>query len=61
MVQQRWRLPNLIVLAMTAVLVACGGGTALELTELQRAGGKRLAAAAFLAGHPMPPGERLGV
>ena len=25
MVQQRWRLPNLIVLAMTTVLVACGG------------------------------------
>lgn len=35
--------------------VACGEG-ALRLTELQRAGGKRLPAAAFLAGHPIPAG-----
>ncbi|MFT3666842.1 methionyl-tRNA formyltransferase [Piscinibacter sp.] len=37
------------------IVVACGSG-ALRLTELQRAGGKRLAAAAFLAGHPIAPG-----
>ncbi|MGD9832231.1 MAG: methionyl-tRNA formyltransferase [Piscinibacter sp.] len=36
------------------VEVACGEG-ALRLTELQRAGGKRLPAAAFLAGHPIAP------
>lgn len=35
--------------------VACGEG-ALRLTELQRAGGKRLPAAAFLAGHPIERG-----
>jgi len=35
--------------------VACGEG-ALRLTELQRAGGKRLPAAAFLAGHPIASG-----
>ncbi len=35
--------------------VACGEG-ALRLAELQRAGGKRLPAAAFLAGHPIEPG-----
>ena len=37
------------------VVVACGSG-ALRLTELQRAGGKRLAAAAFLQGRPIAPG-----
>ena len=42
------------------VLVACGEG-ALLVTELQRAGGKRLAAAQFLAGCPMPVGQVLGV
>jgi methionyl-tRNA formyltransferase len=42
------------------IVVGCGGGTAIRLLELQRAGGKRLAAAAFLAGCPMTPGERLG-
>ena len=37
------------------LLVACGRG-ALLVRELQRAGGQRLAAAAFLAGHPIAPG-----
>jgi methionyl-tRNA formyltransferase len=41
------------------IVVACGEG-ALCLTEIQRAGGKRLAAAPFLAGHALHPGERLG-
>jgi methionyl-tRNA formyltransferase len=41
------------------ILVACGEGC-LRLTELQREGGKRLAARDFLAGHPVAPGERLG-
>jgi methionyl-tRNA formyltransferase len=51
-----------IVLATrpTGITVACGGATAVELTELQRAGGKRLPASAFLAGCPLRPGERLG-
>ena len=40
------------------VLVACGEG-ALLATELQRAGGKRLAAADFLRGCAIAPGERL--
>ncbi len=42
------------------VEVACGEG-ALLLTELQRAGGKRLPAAAFLSGHPIAPGARFHV
>jgi methionyl-tRNA formyltransferase len=43
----------------TGVQVACGSG-ALRLTQLQRAGGKRLAAADFLRGFPLVPGQRFG-
>ena len=51
--------PGTVLAADTAgVLVACGQG-ALLATELQRAGGKRLAAADFLRGCPIQPGERL--
>lgn len=39
------------------ILVACGVG-ALRLTEIQKAGGKRLPVASFLAGNPVEPGER---
>jgi methionyl-tRNA formyltransferase len=39
----------------TGILVACGRGTLL-IRELQRAGGKRLGAGAFLAGHPVATG-----
>jgi len=38
--------------------VACGDGGRLEIVELQRAGGKRLAAADFLRGFPLEPGSR---
>jgi methionyl-tRNA formyltransferase len=41
------------------IVVACGNG-ALHATEMQRAGGKRLAAADFLRGVPLAAGERLG-
>ena len=33
--------------------VACGGGKLLRITELQAQGGKRMAAAAYLLGHPI--------
>ena len=51
-----------IVLAAGAdgIVVACGEG-ALCLTELQKPGGKRLAAADFLHGFPLKPGQRLAV
>ena len=42
------------------VVVACGDG-ALRLVELQKAGGKRLAAASFLAGTPLAAGARFDV
>ena len=40
------------------IVIACGAG-ALNVLELQRAGGKRLTAAQFLAGFPLAAGERL--
>jgi methionyl-tRNA formyltransferase len=40
------------------LVVACAQG-ALEIIELQRAGGRRLPAAQFLQGHPIPQGVRL--
>ncbi|MBU1362233.1 MAG: methionyl-tRNA formyltransferase [Gammaproteobacteria bacterium] len=39
------------------VVVACGQG-ALAVTELQKAGGKRLPVQQFLAGHPLKVGDR---
>ena len=40
------------------IVVACGS-KALRVLELQRAGGKKLTAAQFLAGFPLTAGERL--
>lgn len=39
------------------IVVACGSG-ALAVSELQKAGGKRLAVREFLAGHPLKAGDR---
>lgn len=41
------------------ITVACGNRTALKLLELQRAGGKRLPAPAFLDGYVLAEGEHL--
>ena len=41
------------------IVVACGRD-ALRLTELQMAGGKRMTAAAFIAGHTLRPGSFFG-
>jgi methionyl-tRNA formyltransferase len=40
--------------------VACGGGTVLRLTRLQRAGRAAQEIDAFLRGHPLAAGDRLG-
>ena len=40
-------------------LVACGDGTALELLELQKPGGRRMPVLAFQHSDPMIPGDRL--
>ena len=42
------------------IRVACGAGSVLRLTVLQRAGGKRLPAADFLRGFALAPGQVLG-
>ncbi|WP_184433621.1 methionyl-tRNA formyltransferase [Roseospira goensis] len=43
-----------------APTVACGGGSALRLTRMQRAGKAAVDADAFLRGRPLPPGSVLG-
>ena len=56
----RFGAPGGIVRAGAAgIVVACGDG-ALMATELQRAGGKRMSAAAFLAGHRLATDARFG-
>jgi methionyl-tRNA formyltransferase len=42
------------------LLVGCGGGTAIELVELQLEGKKRTSAQDFLRGYRPLPGEKLG-
>lgn len=39
--------------------VACGGNSTLRIRDLQRAGGKRLAALDFLRGHAIAAGDRI--
>src|SRR5712692_1071622 len=51
--------PGTVLAAGDALVVACRDG-ALAITELQRAGGRRLAAAHFLRGHALSPGARFG-
>jgi len=43
-----------------AMLVACGGGTALRLLRVQKAGRAAMEAGAFLRGHAVPTGTVLG-
>jgi len=43
------------------VLIACGEGSALQVTELQKPGGRRQPAQQFLQGMPLPPGTRFAV
>lgn len=52
--------PGEIIAAISdGILVKCGAG-ALRIQELQKAGGKRLSAAQFLAGNPLAAGQKLG-
>jgi methionyl-tRNA formyltransferase len=51
---------RILAVGSDGIVVACGDG-ALRLTELQKAGGKRLAAADFLRGFPLKPGQRFAV
>jgi methionyl-tRNA formyltransferase len=56
----RFGAPGTVVHAdAKGIAIACGHGT-LTVTVLQRPGGRRLPAAAFLAGHPVATGTRWG-
>jgi methionyl-tRNA formyltransferase len=48
---------EILSVAKDGIVVACGDG-ALRVTELQKAGGKRLPVAQFLAGNGLEPGQR---
>lgn len=48
---------TILAVERTAVVIACGDG-ALAVSELQKAGGKRLPVQQFLAGHPLKVGDR---
>ncbi len=50
-----------LALDASRLLAGCAEGTALELEELQIEGRKRMAAADFLRGCRIQPGERLGL
>lgn len=52
--------PGTVLSASEVGLVVACGESALCLTELQRPGGRRQPAAAFLAARPVAPGTRLG-
>jgi len=49
---------QVIAVDAEGILVACGAGTGLMLTELQRPGGRRQAVRTFLQGCAIAPGER---
>ena len=48
----------MVAVSADGIEVACGSG-AVRLTEMQRPGGKRMAAAQFLQGHSVQVGDRL--
>ncbi|MFJ5381468.1 methionyl-tRNA formyltransferase [Cupriavidus sp. CER94] len=51
--------PGTVLAADAAgVIIACGDGSALQVTELQKAGGRRQLAQQFLQAMPLPPGTR---
>ncbi|MBS0300972.1 MAG: methionyl-tRNA formyltransferase, partial [Proteobacteria bacterium] len=47
---------QILLVSDDGIDVACGAGSVLRLTTLQRAGGKRLPAAQFLRGFALAPG-----
>jgi methionyl-tRNA formyltransferase len=53
------RRGTVVSAAADGIVVAAGDG-AVCITELQKAGGKRLSAPVFLAGSALAPGTRLG-
>ncbi|MBS1141163.1 MAG: methionyl-tRNA formyltransferase [Proteobacteria bacterium] len=56
----RGEMGTILALDRSSVVIACGDG-ALAVTELQKAGGKRLPVQQFLAGHPLAVGDRFDI
>jgi methionyl-tRNA formyltransferase len=53
--------PGRVCAADTSGITVAAGTRAIRISELQRAGGKRVSAAAFLSGCALVPGDRLHV
>ena len=53
-------LGSVLAVDKKQVVIACGEG-ALAVSELQKAGGKRLPVQQFLAGHPLKVGDRFDI
>jgi methionyl-tRNA formyltransferase len=51
---------SILAVDKNSIIIACGEG-ALAVTELQKAGGKRLPVQQFLAGHPLVVGDRFDI
>jgi len=58
-VAQRGAAGEVLLADRKGIVIGCGTD-ALRVTSLQREGGRRMSAAEFLAGHPLPPGLTLG-
>ena len=59
-VAEQGELGAILAVDRHSVVIACGEG-ALAVTELQKAGGKRLPVQQFLAGHPLTVGDRFDI
>ncbi|UCV28562.1 methionyl-tRNA formyltransferase [Ferribacterium limneticum] len=59
-VAEQGELGTILAVDRHSVVIACGEG-ALAVTELQKAGGKRLPVQQFLAGHPLTVGDRFDI
>jgi len=51
---------QILAVDRSSIVIACGAG-ALAVSELQKAGGKRLPAQQFLAGNPLKVGDRFDI
>ncbi|HLO65164.1 MAG TPA: methionyl-tRNA formyltransferase [Azonexus sp.] len=56
-VEGKGQIGAILAVDRQQIVIACGDG-ALAVTELQKAGGKRLPVQQFLAGHPLKVGDR---
>lgn len=56
----RGEIGTILAVDRNSLVIACGEG-ALAVTELQKAGGKRLPVQQFLAGHPLAVGDRFDI